>query len=243
MKIACPYCAQCALCSITCSVRAPLTKSYNSAGRGGGCIVPSPCSFQTFVPLVNLYMLLLSCFCGLFPPSFSFHTRSFSVTFSSFLLLSCSPFLSDFFHIPHFFILALSQGLSPHASFFHTRTFSVTFSSFLIFSYLPFLRDFLLVPPFFILALSQGLSPHSFAFHIRIFALFSGPNLHSPSFILALSSDLILIPLFSYSPFYYFLSLSNSSIPWTLLLHIPYCSSSPFLLNSLTSFSFTCPFT
>ena len=142
-------------------------------------------------------MLLLSCFCGLFPPSFSFHTRSFSVTFSSFL----------------------------------------------IFSYLPFLRDFLLVPPFFLLALSQGLSPHSFAFHIRIFALFSGPNLHSPSFILALSSDLILIPLFSYSPFYYFLSLSNSSIPWTLLLHIPYCSSSPFLLNSLTSFSFTCPFT
>ena len=161
----------CTVCSITCSVRAPLTKSYNSAGRGGGCIVPSPCSFQTFVPLVNIYMLLLSCFCGLFPPSFSFHTRSFSVTFSSFLLLSCSPFLSDFFHIPHFFILALSQGLSPHASFFHTRTFSVTFSSFLIFSYLPFLRDFLLVPPFFILALSQGLSPHSFSFHIRIFAL------------------------------------------------------------------------
>ena len=179
----------CTVCSITCSVRAPLTKSYNSAGRGGGCIVPSPCSFQTFVPLVNLYMLLLSCFCGLFPPSFSCHTRSFSVTFSSFL----------------------------------------------IFSYLPFLRDFLLTPSLFIFAYSP--------FHIRIFALFSGPNLHSPSFILALSSDLILIPLFSYSPFYYFLSLSNSSIPWTLLLHIPYCSSSPFLLNSLTSFSFTCPFT
>ena len=120
----------CTVCSITCtcSVRAPLTKSYNSAGRGGGCIVPSPCSFQTFVPLVNLYMLLLSCFCGLFPPSFSFHTRSFSVTFSSFLIFSYLPFLRDFLLVPPFFILALSQGLSPHSFSFHIRIFALSYS-------------------------------------------------------------------------------------------------------------------